>query len=32
MTIWNAFLMSSVATIWIAMGSALAYRVRAVRS
>jgi len=28
---WSAFLMTSVATIWIAMVSAVAYRVRAVR-
>ena len=28
MTIWNACLMSGVATIWLAMLSAVAYRVR----
>jgi len=29
MTLWNAFMMTAVATIWIAMVSAVAYRVRA---
>jgi hypothetical protein len=28
MTMWNALLMAAVATIWIAMLSAVAYRVR----
>jgi hypothetical protein len=28
MTIWNALMMSGVATIWVAMLSAVAYRAR----
>jgi len=31
MTTWSALLMTAVATIWIAMLSAVAYRVRASR-